>query len=57
MNGFPTGAHVWIVVGVTDLRRGFTGHSALGETVLQQNPFSTCVFVSRGRRGDLINVL
>lgn len=57
MTGFPTGAHVWIVAGVTDLRRGFTGLSALVETALQQDPFAGHLFVFRGRRGDLIKVL
>jgi transposase len=42
---------------VTDLRRGFTGLSALVETKLEQKPFSGQVFVFRGRRGDLIKVL
>jgi len=57
MIGFPAGAHVWIVAGVTDLRRGFTGLSALVETALQQDPFAGHLFVFRGRRGDLIKVL
>jgi hypothetical protein len=50
MIGFPTGAHVWIVAGVTDLRRGFTGLSALVETALQQDPFAGHLFVFHGRR-------
>jgi transposase len=40
-----------------DLRRGFTGLSALVQTKLEQSPFSGQVFVFRGRRGDLIKVL
>src|SRR5207245_4117618 len=43
--------------GVTDLRRGFSGLSALVQTKLEQSPFSGHVFVFRGRRGDLIKVL
>ena len=42
---------------MTDLRRGFTGLSALVQTKLEQSPFSGHVFVFRGRRGDLIKVL
>jgi transposase len=42
---------------VTDLRRGFTGLSAVAQTVLEQDPFSGHVFVFRGRRGDLIKLL
>ena len=49
--------HIWIAAGVTDLRRGFDGLSALVRTKLEQNPFSGHVFVFRGRRGDLIKVL
>jgi transposase len=53
----PPGAHIWIAAGATDLRRGFTGLSALVQTALEQDPFSGHVFVFRGRRGDLIKVL
>jgi transposase len=57
MIGFPTGAHIWLAAGVTDLRRGFTGLSALVQTTLDLDPFAGQVFVFRGRRGDLIKVL
>lgn len=57
MISFPTGAHIWIAAGVTDLRRGFTGLSAVAQTVLQQDPFAGHVFVFRGRRGDLVKLL
>jgi transposase len=35
-----TGTRVWIVAGVTDLRSGFTGLSAMVQTKLEQDPFS-----------------
>jgi transposase len=57
MIALPTGTHIWIAAGVTDLRRGFTGLSAVVQTVLEQKPFSGHVFVFRGRRGDLIKML
>jgi transposase len=57
MISLPPGSHIWIAAGVTDLRRGFTGLSALVQTTLQQNPFAGHVFVFRGRRGDLIKLL
>jgi transposase len=57
MIGLPANTRIWIAAGVTDLRRGFTGLSALVETKLEQKPFSGHVFVFRGRRGDLIKVL
>jgi len=53
----PAKTHIWISAGVTDLRRGFDGLSALVQTKLEQSPFSGHVFVFRGRRGDLIKVL
>lgn len=53
----PTGTRIWIVAGVTDLRRGFLGLSAMVQTALKENPFSGQVFVFRGRRGDLIKLL
>ncbi len=57
MIGPTTNTRVWIAAGVTDLRRGFAGLSALVQTKLEQSPFSGHVFVFRGRRGDLIKVL
>ena len=53
----PIGTRIWIVAGVTDLRRGFIGLSAMVQTALKENPFSGQVFVFRGRRGDLIKLL
>lgn len=53
----PANTRIWIAAGVTDLRRGFTGLSALVQTALEQDPLSGHVFVFRGRRGDLIKVL
>ena len=53
----PANTRIWIAAGVTDLRRGFTGLSALVQTALEQDPHSGHVFVFRGRRGDLIKVL
>jgi transposase len=45
------------VAGVTDLRRGFMGLSALVQMALEKSAFGGHVFVFRGRRGDLIKVL
>jgi transposase len=53
----PVQTRIWIAAGVTDLRRGFTGLSALVQTALEQDPFSGHVFAFRGRRGDLIKLL
>jgi transposase len=57
MMGLPPKTEIWIAAGVTDLRRGFDGLSALVQTKLEQQPFSGHVFVFRGRRGDLIKLL
>ena len=57
MMALPTHTQIWIVAGVTDLRRGFTGLSGMVQTKLEQDPFSGHVFVFRGRRGHLIKVL
>ena len=57
MMGLSAGTRIWIVAGVTDMRRGFVGLSGMVQTALEENPFSGQVFVFRGRRGDLIKVL
>jgi len=48
MIALPANTRIWIAAGVTDLRRGFTGLSALVQTKLEQSPFSGHVFVFRG---------
>jgi len=55
--GPGVGTRVWIAAGVTDLRRGMNGLSALVQTALEHDPFSGHVFAFRGRRGDMIKLL
>jgi transposase len=57
MIGLPAGTRIWIVAGITDMRRGFVGLAGMVQTALEENPFSGQVFVFRGRRGDLIKGL
>jgi len=57
MIGLAVGTRIWIVAGITDMRRGFVGLSGMVQTTLQENPFSGQVYIFRGRRGDLIKVL
>ncbi len=57
MIGPPAETRIWIVAGLTDLRRGFTGLSGTVQTALGQDPFSGHVFVFRGKRGHLIKLL
>jgi len=53
----PAQTKVWLAAGVTDMRKGFNGLSALAEKVLEQDPYSGHLFVFRGRRGDLIKII
>ncbi len=53
----PSHTRVWLAAGVTDMRKGFAGLSALAETALKQDPYGGHLFVFRGRRGDLIKVI
>ena len=53
----PSGVRIWLVAGVTDMRKGYDGLSALVQTALNENPFSGQAFVFRGRRGDRIKIL
>ena len=57
MISLPAGTNIWIAAGITDLRRGFTGLSAIVQVKLEQDPFAGHVFVFRGKRGDLIKLL
>lgn len=57
MIGLPSNTKIWIAAGVTDLRRGFTGLSALVQTKLEKSPLSGQVFIFRGRRGDLVKLI
>ncbi len=57
MIGLPTGTRIWLAAGVTDMRKGFDGLSALVQTQLAEDPFAGHVFVFRGRRGDCVKLL
>ena len=57
MMGLPAGTKIWLAAGVTDMRKGFNGLSALVQSALHENPFSGQLFVFRGRRGDRVKVL
>lgn len=53
----PANTRVWLSAGVTDMRKGFAGLSALAAEVLRLDPYCGHLFVFRGRRGDLIKVI
>ena len=57
MIGPPSNTQIWIAAGVTDLRRGCAGLSALVQTKLEKSPMSGQVFIFRGRRGDLVKLI
>lgn len=53
----PSGVHVWIASGHTDMRRGMNSLALQVQQALGRNPHDGDLFVFRGRRGDLIKVL
>jgi transposase len=53
----PAITQIWLVAGVTDMRRGFTSLSGLVQSALDKSPLSGHVFIFRGRRGDLIKLI
>ena len=57
MIGLPAGTRVWLVAGVTDMRRGFDGLAAIVQERLAGDPFGGHLFVFRGKRGDLVKLL
>lgn len=57
MISLPSGTRIWLVAGVTDMRKSFNGLGEQVQHVLDENPFSGHLFIFRGRRGDQIKVL
>jgi transposase len=57
MIGAPAGVFIWLVAGVTDLRKGLDSLAALVQNQLSGNPFSGDVYIFRGRRGDKVKLL
>lgn len=57
MIGWPAGVRIWLVAGVTDMRKGMDTLSALVQSALAVNPFSGQLFIFRGRRGDRVKML
>jgi transposase len=57
MMGVPAGVRIWLVAGVTDMRKGMDTLCALVQTALNDSPFSGQLFIFRGRRGDKIKIL
>src|SRR3954470_5982365 len=53
----PTGMHVWLAAGVTDMRRGMNGLALQVQQALRRDPHAGDLYVFRGRRGDLLKIL
>ncbi|CAD5735656.1 hypothetical protein ESCOMA231M_24035 [Escherichia coli] len=51
MISLPSGTRIWLVAGVTDMRKSFNGLGEQVQHVLNDNPFSGHLFIFRGRRG------
>ena len=57
MLSIPVGVRIWLVAGLTDMRRGMDGLSALVQTQLSADVLSGQLFIFRGRRGDRVKIL
>jgi transposase len=57
MIGLPSSPRVWLVCGLTDMRKGFDGLAAVIQVQLSEDPFSGQLYVFRGRRGDRVKIL
>ncbi|EEJ8591580.1 IS66 family insertion sequence element accessory protein TnpB [Salmonella enterica subsp. enterica] len=57
MISLPSGTRIWLVAGVTDMRKSFNGLGELVQHTLDENPFSGHLFIFRGRKGDTVKIL
>ncbi|EBS3611188.1 TPA: IS66 family insertion sequence element accessory protein TnpB [Salmonella enterica subsp. enterica serovar Muenchen] len=57
MMSLPSGTKIWLVAGVTNMRKSFNGLGEQIQTVLNENPHSGNLFIFRGRRGDMVKIL
>jgi transposase len=53
----PTGVHVWLAVGYTDMRCGMNGLALQVQETLRRDPHAGDLYVFRGKRGNLIKIL
>ena len=53
----PTGVHVWLAAGATDMRRGMNGLALQVQQALRRDPHAGDLYVFRGKRGHLIKIL
>ena len=57
MIGLPSGVRIWLVTGITDMRRGMDSLSAHVQTALSEDPFGGQLFIFRGKRADRLKIL
>ena len=57
MTLLPTGTKVHLAFGYIDMRKGIDGLALLVQGVLRQDPFCGHLFVFRGRRANLIEIV
>ncbi|ENE0105419.1 IS66 family insertion sequence element accessory protein TnpB [Escherichia albertii] len=57
MISLPSGTRIWLVAGVTDMRKSFNGLEEQIQHVLDEPPFSGHLFIFHDRRGDTIKIL
>ena len=57
MISLPSDTRIWLVAGVTDMRKSFNGLGEQVQHVLDETPFSGHLFIFRGRRSDMIKIL
>ncbi len=52
MISLPSGTRIWLVAGVTDMRKSFNGLREQIQHMLNDNTFSDHLFIFRSRRGE-----
>jgi transposase len=57
MLSIPAGVRIWLVAGMTDMRRGLDGLSAVVQTMLSADVLSGQLFIFRGRRSDRVKII
>jgi transposase len=53
----PLGVRVWLAVGHTDMRRGMNGLTLQVQQALGRDPHAGDLYVLRGRRSDLVEIV
>jgi transposase len=53
----PSGVHVWLAVGHTDMRRGMHSLALQVQQALGRDPHAGDLYVFRGRKADLVKII